>query len=86
MEKHNVETFKSPIEHVIEIISGIRDKMLLPEHIKNLNYCLKVISSGNLYHYEVNVDSIRSSRKSQDLQKEINSWLGSSNTQVKRPS
>ncbi|CDW90418.1 3 5-cyclic nucleotide phosphodiesterase family protein [Stylonychia lemnae] len=47
---------RSPLERVLEILNGLRDQLDIEETkiIQDLNYCIKVISSNQLY--EANLD------------------------------
>lgn len=48
---------KSPLEAVIEILSEMRDKMEQKRQIANINYCIKMISSGKLYEHNLDFEN-----------------------------
>lgn len=62
---------KSPLEAVIEIITEMRDSLDSRKQIANLNYALKMISSGKLYEHNIDIEDNQG-----DLKREMSVWLG----------
>ncbi len=60
---------KSPLEKVLEIMNNLRDKIDTQEDqmIKELNYCIKIISSNKLYEAELEFEGSPDGRKKNDV-------------------
>ena len=82
--------YKSPFERTIEILTVIRDNIEEQRYVKDLNFCLKNISSGKLYEMEVHepeklaIGGLRKSRRGGILAMEENLWIRSWSTMSNR--
>ncbi len=60
---------RSPLEKVLEILNDVRDKLNVEEEIliKDINYCIKVISSNKLYEAELDFEDQTDGKKKSEV-------------------
>lgn len=67
---------RSPLERVLEILNGLRDQIDTNEKkiVEDLNYCIKIISSNQLYEAKLDYDEMTDQNSKTEVHMLLNTY------------